>query len=280
MADSKIVELPNGTKGAISPALFAQDPGNTLGSLAKHYATFAIAYTYDLATNAWELNLPEVEVGKFGIGDVNLASGFLGIQGQSETSLFKNGFFSQKASFTVKGHSVSPNSLVYDPTAATVDGCVGLTGLSRNDCQGIRGDLIKGALGSAVWELFQQSRRCFTLLGLSAELPAGFGFASQNDVTNGTLGFGQSAQYRRPTVIPPGSTNTPEYIFRCTFGNAIDIASDPSFAAPADNAEAVIKAQVFFDGYYSDENGIPLVMDGAQADYYESLIANDVKVCY
>ena len=282
MADSRILDLPNGTKGAVAPALFAQDPGNTLGSLAKHYATFAIAYTYVAATNTWALNLTEVTVGNFGVGDVNLPSGFLGTQGQSETSLFKNGFFSQKASFVVKGHSVSPNSLVYTPAAlpVTAGGCVGLTGLSRNDCQGIRGDLVKGALNSAYWELFQQSRRCFTLLGLSAELPAGFGIASQGDVTNGTLGFGQSAQYRRPTVIPPGSTNTPEYLFRCTFGSAISIASDPSFAAPANGAEAVIKAQVFFDGYYSDENGIPLVMDGAQADVYESLIANDVKVCY
>lgn len=277
MADSTVT-LPNGTKGAVAPALFAQDPGNTLGSLAKHYATFAIAYTSD--GTRWALNLPEVKVGNFGVGDVNLPSGFLGTQGQSETSLFKNGFFSQKASFVVKGHSVSPNALVYDPTAAKVNGCVGLTGISRNDCQGIAGDLIKGALGSAYWELFQQSRRCFTLLGLSSELPAGFGLASQNDVTNGTLGFGQSAQYRRPTVIPPGSTNTPEYIFQCTFGSAISVASDPSFAAPAVGQEAVIKANVFFDGYYSDENGIPLVMDGSQADVYESLIANDVKVCY
>ena len=282
MADSRIFDLPNGTKGAVAPALFAQDPGNTLGSLAKHYATFAIAYTFDQPNNAWALNLSEVTVGNFGYTDVNLPSGFLGTQTNSETSLLKNGFFSSKASFVVKGHSVSPNSLVYTPSTlgAGNNGCVGLDGLSRNDCQGIRGDLIKGALSSAYWELFQQSRRCFTLLGLSSELPAGFGFASQGDVTNGTLGFGQSAQYRRPTVIPPGNTNTPEYLWRCTFGNAINIASDPSFAQPANLAEAAIKAHVFFDGYYSDENGIPLVMDGAQSDVYESLIANDVKVCY
>lgn len=276
---SRIVTLPNGTKGAVDPALFAQDPGNTLGSLAKHYATFAIAYTYDVGIGAWVLNKPEISVGNFGIGDVNLPSGFLGTQGQSDTSLFKNGFFSQKASFTVKGHSVSPNALAYTPSDV-IDGNVSLTGTSRNDCQGIVGDLVKGALNASYWELFQQSRRCFTLLGLSAELPAGFGLASQNDVTNGTLGFGQSAQYRRPTVIPPGSTNTPEYVFKCTFGSAIAVAADPSYAAPANAAKVAIKAHVFFDGYYSDENGIPLVMEGDQADVYESMIANDVKVCY
>lgn len=275
---SRIVTLPNGTKGAVDPALFAADPGNTLGSLAKPYATFAIGYTSN--GTRWALNKSEVTVGNYGDGDINLPSGFLGTQGQSETSLLKNGFFSSKASFTAKGHSVSPNALVYTPDAAAVSGNVSLTGVSRNDCQGIVGDLIKGALGSAYWELYQQSRKCFTLLGLSAELPAGFGFASQNDVTNGTLGFGQSAQYRRPTVIPPGNTNTPEYLWRCTFGSAISVANDPSFAAPAAGQEAVIKANVFFDGYYSDENGIPLVMDGDQADVYESLIANDVKVCY
>ena len=275
---SRIVTLPNGTKGAVDPALFAADPGNTLGSLAKPYATFALGYTS--TASVWALNKTEVTVGNFGDGDINLASGFQGTQSQSETSLLKNGFFSSKASFTAKGHSVSPNALVYAPSVAKSSGNVSLLGTSRNDCQGIRGDLIKGALGSAYWELYQQSRKCFTLLGLSAELPAGFGFASQSDVTNGTLGFGQSAQYRRPTVIPPGNTNTPEYLWRCTFGSAISVAADPSFAAPADGQEAVIKANVFFDGYYSDENGIPLVMDGDQADVYESLIANDVKVCY
>jgi hypothetical protein len=278
---SRIVTLPNGTKGAVDPALFAADPGNTLGSLAKPYATFALGFEYTtvLGVSAWRLNKSEVTVGNYGDGDINLPSGFLGTQGQSETSLLKNGFFSSKASFTAKGHSVSPNALVYTPTTVT-DGNVSLTGASRNDCQGIRGDLIKGALGSAYWELYQQSRKCFTLLGLSAELPAGFGFAAQDDVTNGTLGFGQSAQYRRPTVIPPGNTNTPEYLWRCTFGSSIAISADPSFAAPIVTDDAAIKANVFFDGYYSDENGIPLVMDGDQADVYESLIANDVKVCY
>lgn len=284
MADSNTITLPNGTKGAVAPALFAQDPGNTLGSLAKHYATFAIAYHYDAAAGggagAWLLNKTDVSVGNFGVGDVNLPSGFLGTQGQSETSLFKNGFFSQKASFVVKGHSVSPNALAYTPETVSPELNVSLSGITRNDCQGIVGDLTKGALGSSYWELFQQSRRCFTLLGLSAELPAGFGIASQNDVTNGTIGFGQSAQYRRPTVIPPGTTNTPEYVFKCTFGSAIAVSADPSYAAPADGDDVVIKANVFFDGYYSDDNGIPLVMDGAQADVYESLIANDVKVCY
>ena len=276
---SRIMTLPNGTKGAVDPALFAADPGNTLGSLAKPYATFAIAYTSD--GTRWALNKTEIVVGNYGQSDVNLPSGFKGTQSESETSLLKNGFFSSKASYTAKGHTVSPNALVYTPASAKDgDGNVDLVGVSRNDCQGIAGELIKGALGSAYWELNQQSRKCFTLLGLSSELPAGFGLASQNDVTNGTLGFGQSAQYRRPTVIPPGNTNTPEYLWRCTFGHAISVANDPSFAAPIATNEAVIKANVFFDGYYSDENGIPLVMDGDQADVYESLIANDVKVCY
>ena len=96
------------------------------------------------------------------------------------------------------------------------------------------------------------------------------------------LGCGNQSQYRRPTVIPPGNTNTPEYLWRFTYGtSALSVTADPSFAAPANGQVCVIKAVVYFDGYFSDENGLPLVMDaqGSQ-DYYEAAIANDHKVGY
>lgn len=281
---SRIISLPNGTKGAVDPALFQADPGNTLGSLAQPYATVALGFTYTAAAG-WAIQRSDVTVGNGGDGDTDEDTGFSGSQTQSDTSLLKNGFFSSKASFTVQGHAVSPVSLPYTVSmGASPSYLVARTGISANNCVGIAGDLIKGALHASYWELYQQSRKCYTLLGLTAELPAGFGLASQEDVTNGTLGCGQQVQYRRPTVIPPGNTNTPEYLWRCTFGHSIAVAADPSFDAPADGVDVAIKCQVFFQGYFSDENGIPLVMtgmvDGSEqvTDPYEALRANNVTI--
>ena len=279
---STIITLPDGSKGAVDPALFVADPGNTLGSLRYPYATFALIFV--AAAGVWTLQRVTSTIGNGGVGDTDLQTGFSGTLGNNETSLLKNGFFTSKASYTVKGHAVAPTSAPYSAavTGAGDSSAVAFTGATRNDCIGIAGQLVQAALQSTYVELYQQSRKCFSLLGLAASQPAGFGLASQTDLTNGMLGCGTQSQYRRPTVIPPGNTNTPEYLWRFTYGtSALSVTADPSFAAPANGQVCVIKAVVYFDGYFSDENGLPLVMDaqGSQ-DYYEAAIANDHKVGY
>ena len=275
-----LITLPNGSQGAIEPDLFAEDPGNTLGMLASPYGTVALAFVYAAGTGLWSLQRTSVSVGNAGDGSVDEDTGFSGTQSQSDTSFLSKGFMSSQASFTVQGHAVAPDGSPYS-TAASGSGTsyiVARTGAIRNDCVGIAGELIKAALDSAYWQLFQQSRKCFKLLGLTSQLPAGYGLASQQDTTNGTLGCSQQAQYRRPAVIPPGNTNTPEYIWQCLFGNSLTVPFDPTTAAPADGAICVIKVKVHFQGYFSDKNGVPLVMDGRQADYYESIRANNYTV--
>lgn len=286
----KDMPLNGGTvKVAVDPGLFKGDPGNTLGSLAFPYATFAIINEYQTDhtpdVDAWYQVRSTITLGLEGVNSTDEATGFTGTQTYSDTSFFKKGAMSTKAYFTVKGHAVSPVGLPYDPDSETLSATadsnvVSRQGVARNDCQGISNALIKGALHGSYWEVSQESRQCYSLLGLSAQNPAGFGLASQDDLTNGTLGCGQMAQYARPIVIEPSSANSDEYEWRLTFGHTLAVPADPSFAAPANNDVAAIKCQVFFDGYFSDENGIPLVMDGESPDIFEALKANNVKIGY
>lgn len=275
---SRIITFPNGTKGAVDPALFAGDPGNTLGSLIQHYDTVALAWR--ALTSAWVLQRDSVTVGNGGDGDTDNATGFSDALSQNRTSRLKNGFYSSKASFALQGIGIAPDSVPYDPTTHTagastsylVDG----TGTTRNDCVGIAGELVKTALGPSYWELYQQSRKCYSLLGLTSQMPGALAIASQNDAVNGGLGCGQQLQFRRTTIIPPGTTNTPEYLIKCNLGDKVSVAYDPSFAAPADAQSCAIKVRIFSQGFYCDDAGLPLVMDADGAsDYQEWLIASN-----
>lgn len=276
-------------KVAVDPGLFKGDPGNTLGSLAFPYATFATIFEYQTDhtpdVDAWYQVRSTITLGLEGVNATDEATGFTGTQTYSDTSFFKKGAMSTKAYFTVKGHAVSPVGLPYAPDSSTLsttadDNVVSRQGVALNNVRGISNDLIKAALHGSYWEVSQESRQCYSLLGLSAQNPAGFGIASQDDATNGTLGCGQMAQYARPIVIEPSSQNSDEYEWRMTFGHTLGVERDPSFDAPANNTVAVIKCQAFFDGYFSDENGIPLVMDGDSPDIFEALKANNVKIGY
>lgn len=281
MTQIKDMPLNGGSvKVAVDPGLFKGDPGNTLGSLAFPYSTFALGYSSN--ATAWSIQRSTITVGLDGVNATDEATGFASAQTYSDTSFFKKGAMSTKAYFTVKGHAVSPVSLPYAVTATGTgdDFIVARTGTSANNCRGIVGDLIVGALHGAYWEVSQESRQCYSLLGLTVQSPAGFGLASDNDVTNGALGCGQMAQYARPIVIEPSSGNSDEYEWRCTFGHTIAVANDPSFAAPTSGDDVAIKCHIFFDGYFSDENGIPLVMDGDSPDIFEALKANNVKIGY
>ena len=287
MADGLVTSIngaPIPGTGAINAAAFADDPKGTLGYLRYAYQDGGLVWEYDTgaAPSAWKLNSDTITFGDSGEGDTDTSLGLTGAQTNADTSLLKNGFFSSIAYTTVKGIALRPSSAIYDPTTAAATGAKSAdrVGNLRNDCLGIAGEFTKAALEGAYVEFYQQSRKCFALYGKAEQMPQGFGFASQEDVTNGPTGCGQMAQSRRPVIIPPGNSNTPEYVWRLTFGRKLSVPADPSFAAPADAQIAVQKITAFFDIYFSDANGIPLVMDGSRADIYELLIANDYKVSY
>lgn len=276
---SRVITLPNGTKAAVDPALFAGDPGNTLGSLIQHYDTVVLAFRSD--ATSWILQRDSVIIGNGGDGDTDTATGFSDALSQARTSRLKNGFYSSKASFALQGIGIAPDSVAYAPTGAagqatsTAYTCVG-TGITLNNAQGIVGALVKTALGPSYWELYQQSRKCYSLLGLSSQMPGALAIASQQDAVNGGLGCGQQLQFRRTTIIPPGTTNTPEYLIKCNLSDKVSVASDPSFAAPAAGDCAAVKVRIFSQGFYCDDSGLPLVMDSDGAsDYQEWLIASN-----
>lgn len=274
-------------KGVIGDAkAFTDDCRGTLGFLSFPYQDAALAFEFDTATtpNSWVLRRSTVVFCENGVGDVATETGFQLAQTIADTSLLKNGYFSSSAYFTVKGLALRPSSLPYDPTAAVSDAdstslAVDRVGISRNDCQGIAGALVKGALEGAYVEYAATDRTCATLLGRVEEMPQGFGIASDNDSTNGQRGCGQMAQFRRSITVQPGSI-TAEWVFRLTFGRKIGIPADPSFAAPADNECTVAKLTAFFDGYFSDANGMPLLADSPEMDITEYIIASNSKLGY
>jgi hypothetical protein len=278
MADSNFTPMTvAGEQGVFNAAAFADDPKGTLGYLRFPYQDAVLAFEFDTGTapDSWVLSRDSVTVGDSGVGDTDTSTGLLGEQTEADTSLLKNGFFSSTSHFTVTGIAIRPSTLAYVPAVtSTGDGttafCVNRTGVSADNCQGIAGLLIKGALEGAYIEFYQQSRKCYALYGKVEEMPQGFGFASMNDVTNGLVGKCNMERSRRPVIIPPGNSNTPEYVWRITFGRKISIAPDPSFDAPADNDEVALKLCVFFDGYFSDSVGNPLIADG---DVFEARIA-------
>lgn len=268
-----------GESGVWNQEAWADDPKGTLGYLRFPYQEAALGFEFDTATtpDSWVLQRDTVTVGDSGVGDTDTSTGFSGEQTEADTSLLKNGFFSSTSHFTVTGIAVRPSTLAYVP-ATSADGgstsfVVSRAGVSANNCQGIAGSLIKGALEGAYIEFYQQSRKCYALYGKVEEMPQGFGFASMNDVTNGLVGKCNMERSRRPVIIPPGNSNTPEYVWRITFGRKISIEADPSFAAPADNDDVALKMSIFFDGYFSDGKGNPLIADG---DVYEARIAAGV----
>lgn len=264
-----------GENGVFNAEAFADDPKGTLGYLRFPYQDAAIAFVS--TSSLWAVQRDTVTVGDSGVGDTDTSTGLLSEQTEADTSLLKNGFFSSTSHFTVTGIAVRPSSAVYDPTAASTGSGTSLAvdrvGTILNNCVGIAGNLMRAALEGAYIEFYQQSRKCYALYGKVEEMPQGFGFAALSDTTNGLVGKCNMERSRRPVIIPPGNSNTPEYVWRTTFGRKLITPADPSFAAPADAAEAVIKLCFFFNGYFSDSAGNPLISDG---DVYEARIAAGV----
>lgn len=268
-----------GESGVWNEEAWAEDPKGTLGYLRFPYQKAALAFEFDTAatpSNAYLLRRDTVTVGDSGVGDTDTSTGYSGEQTEADTSLLKNGFFSSTSHFTVTGIAIRPSTNPVVATATDSDSTsltVSRAGQVLNNCVGIAGSLIKSGLEGAYIEFYQQSRKCFALYGLVEEMPQGFGFASMNDVTNGLVGKCNMERSRRPVIIPPGNSNTPEYVWRITFGRKVSVPADPSFAAPADNANCVIGLAVFFNGYFSDGRGNPLISD---SDVYEARIASGV----
>lgn len=271
-------------KGVIGDAkAFTDDCRGTLGFLSFPYQDAALAYEFVAATNVWVLQRTSITFCENGVGDVAEETGFQGTQTIADTSLLKNGYFSSSAYFTVKGLALRPSSLPYVGTAESTGTTTAFisdrVGASLNNCQGIAGQLVKGALEGSYVEYAATDRTCATLLGRVEEMPQGFGIASDNDSTNGQRGCGQMAQFRRSITVQPGNI-TAEWVFRLTHGRKINVTADPSFAAPADGADATVKITAFFDGYFSDANGMPLLADSPEMDITEYIIASNSKLGY
>ena len=257
MAD---IQTISGRTGAVDLKAFQTDPKGTLGYLRHPYQKAVLAFQY--IGGVWALQRDIITYANHGNGEAATETGYDGTQGDGDTSFLKAGFPSSISYFTVTGIALKPSSLVTAPAivsgTGTTDLVVARTGTSRNDCQGISGELLKAALEGAYVEFFEQGRKCFALIGLADQLPQGLGLASLNDVTNGLVGKCNMEKTRRPLIIPGSNGNNDSYNWRVTFARKQAVAADPSFAAPDVNA---------------DSSGAPLISEG---DVYEADIAASV----
>lgn len=272
MAD---IQTISGRTGAVDLKAFQTDPKGTLGYLRHPYQKAVLAFQY--IGGVWALQRDIITYANHGNGEAATETGYDGTQGDGDTSFLKAGFPSSISYFTVTGIALKPSSLVTAPAivsgTGTTDLVVARTGTSRNDCQGISGELLKAALEGAYVEFFEQGRKCFALIGLADQLPQGLGLASLNDVTNGLCGKCNMEKTRRPLIIPGSNGNNDSYNWRVTFARKQAVAADPSFAAPDVNAVAALMLTLMLEGYFSDSSGAPLISEG---DVYEADIAASV----
>lgn len=268
---------------AVWDAAFAQDPLGDRGWLDYPFQETALIFEFDAATtpDSWVLIRNEETACDSGVGDTALETGFNGVQSETDTSLFPGGYESTVSYYTITDIGLRPSSVPYASaltgTAGSTTGTVERTGVTRNDCVGIQGLLAQSALEGSDVIFMQNGRTCEVLLGKPEFHPAGMALASQENVTNGAVsGCGIRMNLKRTFIIPPGTVTQIGYIFKIRHQTKISVAADPSFAAPTDNDICVLKLLWTFGGYFSDEDGLPLVQlpsASAGADYAEQKVA-------
>lgn len=275
--DSQIIKDPStgAVIGASDQYAFNQDPLGDRGWLRYPYQVGLLIF---LATSSvWNLQRTLLTFSDSGLGDIDDKIGGSVAQTETETSLFPGGYFGTSAYATVRGFGVSASSAPYSAelVGTGVNATAPFVGNTRNDCVGIAGLMLQSALQGSDFEFSQNGRTCQSLLGPAEQNPSGFGVASQNDTTVGqTIGCAARIKMRRPIVTPPASSNAIGYVWEQHFNSPLGVSADPSFAAPANNQVCILKERITWDMYFSDKQGLPLVMTGAMVDYFEQDIAN------
>lgn len=260
----------NASEGSALAQMFADDAKGTLGYLKHPYQDGAAIFQYVAAANTWVLRKRVLDFMAHGNGEIATEIGFTTVQDDDSTSLLKGGFASSTSYYCIQGIALRMSGLGYAPTSVSGAGggavlveadTVSRIGIVRNDCIGIAGEFIKAYFENSYLEYFQQSRKCFALLGKADQFPQGLGVTALSDVTNGLVGKCNQEKFKRTLISPPSNTNTLGYIIRLTSNadNALSIPADPSFAAPADGAICVFKLQLSLSGYFCDQTGFPLI---------------------
>lgn len=243
-------------------AAFTVDPLGDRGWLATPFQESALIY---LATSSvWNLLRLEEVLTDHGVGEAAPETGFDGSQTENNTSLFPGGYESTMAYYAMTDIGIRASSTPYTATltGSGTSATIPRAGTTRNDCQGIAGILTQTAMENSHLMYSQNGRTCKALLGKPEFHPAGTGFASQDNVTNGeVIGCGIRQPLKRTLLMPPGTQSQIGNIITIYHPAAdkIGVAADPSFAAPADNQVAAIKVLWTFGGYFCDDAGLPLV---------------------
>lgn len=227
--------------------MFADDPKGTLGWLQRPWQDAAAVFRYDAKAEAWTLLTRSVLFLADGQGASGDEVGFSGEQTEDATSLLPSGHSTGRAYFTLRGVSLRFSPLGYAPassaeSAATKALVVSRDGVLREDTARLAETFASVLFGSSMLELFQQTRKCFAVLGRAetfrAEAPVPF---------------------KRVFVLPPGGDDTPQYVIRMKTARSLAIPRDKNFPAPEDGALAAFTVTLELDGYCTTADGAPLV---------------------
>lgn len=271
MGDVKMIEV-GGVMGADADAsvnrgnlrrMFAMDPKGTLGWLRAPFQEAAAVFRFDAAQDAWALRNHAITFLSAGEGDPGDDVGFQGVQADDATSLLRDGFPTSDAHFAVQGMALQMSALGYTP--ATTEESAGMLLVNRNGAG--RADVLRLApvfadtfFRGMVAEFYQNSRRCFAVLGkaqtfAAEELGDASGFHGATPVP-----------FKRALVIPPSSSGCPEYNIRLRTSREVSVPRDRDFPAPEDGAVVVFTVHMELAGYCANGTGHPIVTTSDNAE--------------
>lgn len=234
--------------------MFDADPLGTLGWLERPWQDAAATFRYDAATESWALLNRIVMFMDGGVGAGGAAIGFSGAQTEDATSLLLSGHATSAAYFTLRGISLRFSPLGYAPASSSQDVAtntpvVSRDGVLREDTVSLAQSFADVLFGSSMLEIFQLTRKCFVVLGRADTF--------RSDVP---------VQFKRVLMLPPGDSNTPEYVIRMKTARSLSVPRDKNFPAPEDGALAVFTLTLELEGYCSTSTGHPLVTKGDNAE--------------
>lgn len=264
MSEPKMIEV-GGVMGADVTGdktlleMFADDPMGTLGWLQRPWQDAVAVFRYDAKADAWTQLTRSVMFMANGQGAAGDEVGFSGEQSDDATSLLRRGHATDRAYFTLRGMSLRFSPLGYAPTssaesAVTKALVVNRDGVLREDTARLAETFASVLFGSSMVEIFQQTRKCFVVLGRAetfrAEAPVSF---------------------KRVFVMPPSYDNGPQYVIRMKTARSLSIPRDKNFPAPEDGALAAFTITLELDGYCTTADGVPLVTPTDNAEGVQAI---------